>query len=772
MKRDIDFRAIEELFKQAEYPHLLEHEVYSLLKLMGVKTPEFLFVKKGSRVNFNNLSKFRTPKVVLKIVSPFIMHKSDVGGVLFVKNDPASVNKGIEKILHEVPKKFHDWIHTTDRDRKAEIKGVLICEAVEYENIGFGSEILLGLRNSREFGPVVSMGVGGLDVEYLTERMKEGKALSISSPFLLKDEEIPKALKPLAFYKKLTQEFRGKKAPLKKEKLWDIYARFQRLGAYFSNFSGRSETVIEEAEVNPFVMKGGELIPLDGLCRFSQARSFQRPRLYKQIKYLLEPQKIAILGVSKKMNIGHIILNNTLNRGFPRENITVIKPDTQEIEGCRCVNSVKDLPKAVDLMVLAISAEQSAQVMQEVIESRKVRSVILIPGGIGEKEGTKGIEEKIKSMLNDSRKNRKQTPIVNGGNCLGILSGPGKYDTTFIPEYKIYELPRKKTQKVGLAILSQSGAFMVSRMSQMENLEPVYAVSIGNQIDLTSSDYLNYLKDHEDIRVLAVYGEGFTDGDGLEFAKAAQEAVKAGKKIVFYKGGRTPEGRAATAGHTASVAGDYRVSRSVLNQAGVINAQTIDEFQSLTKALCFLKDKKVRGRRVALISNAGFECVIMSDSIQNNERLDLAHFSDLTASKLDKILKPLGINKIQDIRNPMDMTPVADDETFAECVKIILEDENVDCAVVSPLPMTPAMNTLEPSEFHSEDLSQKGSILGRLIEISENSDKPFVVIIDAGKIYDFMVERLEQALIPVFRKSDEAVFFMRRYINHSLTQFE
>ncbi len=769
---DIDYKKIEDLFQKAEYPSLLEHEVYTLLQLLGIKTPEFLFVREGNQVSSKQLKNLHTKKVVLKIVSPSIMHKSDVGGVVFVTNDPVSVNKGMERMLDEVPRRFQEWIHNKDKDIRAEIKGVLVCEAVEYENIGFGSEILLGLRNTREFGPVLSMGVGGLDVEYLTERMKEGKALSISSPFLLKDKEISETLKPLAFYDKLTQEFRGKKAVISGEKLKEIYKRFKELGAYFSNQSGKSRCMVEEAEVNPFVIRKGELVPLDGLCRISKAAKPQEPRPYQNIKYLLEPEKLAVLGVSKKMNIGHIILNNTLNRGFPRENITVIKPNTQEIEGCHCVDSVKDLPETVDLLVLAISAEQSAQVMQEVIESQKVRSVILIPGGIGEKEGTQGIEKEIKSMLQDQRKEQKPAPVVNGGNCLGILSRPGKYDTTFIPEYKIYDLPREKPQKVGLAILSQSGAFMVSRMSQMKNLEPVYAVSIGNQIDLTLSDYLKYLKDHKDIRVYAVYGEGFTDGDGLEFAKAAREAVKAGKTIVMYKGGRTPEGQSATAGHTASVAGDYRVSRSVLEQAGVLMADTIAEFQSFTKALCFLKDKKVRGRRVALISNAGFECVIMSDSIQNNERLDLAQFSDSTVSKLNKILEPLGINKIQDIGNPMDMTPVADDKTFAECVKVIFEDENVDCGVVSPLPMTPAMNTLKPSEFHSEDLDKKGSTPNQLIEISQNTDKPFVVSIDAGRIYDPLVDKLEKAFIPVFRKSDEAVFFMRKYINHSLAQVE
>jgi len=768
----IDFRGIEKLFESAEYDHLLEHEVYTLLKLMGIKTPGFLFMEKGKQVGSKDLLWFKTNNLVLKIVSPSIVHKSDVGGVFFVENDPASVNKGIEKMLKEVPRRYYEWGGDKEKDISDEIKGVLICEAVEYENIGFGSEILLGLRNSREFGPVVSMGAGGVDVEYISERMKEGKAVSISSPFLLEDDEISKALSSLAFYEKLVKGFRGKKALISERTLTDVYRRFKDLGAYFSSRSRKSGYVISEAEVNPFVIKDGELIPLDGLCRISRRLKSRESRPYQNIKYLLQPKTIAILGVSKKMNIGHIILNNTLGRGFPRENITVIKPGTKEIEGCRCVDSVKDLPEIAELLVLAISAEQSAEVMQDVIESQKVRSVILIPGGIGEKEGTKGIEKKIKSMLRNARKDRKLVPVVNGGNCLGILSGPGNYDTTFIPEYKIYKLPRKSPRKVGMALLSQSGAFMISRMSQMENLEPVYAVSIGNQIDLTSSDYLQYLKDHKGIQIFAVYCEGFTDGDGLEFARAAREAIRAGKKIVLYKGGRTPEGRSATAGHTASVAGDYRVSCSVLEQAGIFMTNTLSEFQSFTKGLCFLNDKKVRGRRVALISNAGFECVVMSDSIKNNERLEMARFSESTVSRINEILEPLGINKIQDVGNPMDLTPVADDETFCECVKAIMEDKNVDCAVVSPLPMTPAMNTLEASDFHSEDLDREGSTLERLIKISENTDKPFVVSIDAGRGYDSLADNLEEAFIPVFRKSDEAVVFLRKYINHSLARVE
>jgi len=310
---------------------------------------------------------------------------------------------------------------------------------------------------------------------------------------------------------------------------------------------------------------------------------------------------------------------------------------------------------------------------------------------------------------------------------------------------------------------------MASRMSQLPELAPEYGISIGNQIDLSLSDYLRYLKDDPEARILALYVEGFLPGDGLSLAEAAQEINRQeGKAVVVYKAGRSPEGQAATASHTASVAGDYLVSRAVFEQAGMIVAQDIDEFEDFVKNLCFLAGKKVQGRRVGLISNAGFECVIMSDNLAGEEYLELAALTEETKAKLTAILQPLGIDRLQDVRNPLDATPVADDRTFCACVEPILEDPNVDCAVVSPLPMSPAMNTLAPGELHREDLEREGSTPRRLAEIFKKTDKPFVVSIDSGKPYLPMIKLLETEGIPVFRRCDEAVVFMRKYIHHFL----
>jgi acyl-CoA synthetase (NDP forming) len=263
--------------------------------------------------------------------------------------------------------------------------------------------------------------------------------------------------------------------------------------------------------------------------------------------------------------------------------------------------------------------------------------------------------------------------------------------------------------------------------------------------------------------------EGFKPGDGHAFAAAVREITAAGRrKVLVYKAGRSPEGRAATSSHTASIAGDYPVFRAVLEQAGAIVAADIFEFESFMKALVFLEGKKVGGRRAGLMSNAGFECVVLADNLKDGAGLELAAFAPETQQKIISALHPLGIDRLQDVHNPLDVTPVADDAVFSECARAILEDPGVDCAVVSNVPMTPAEQTLPAGEGHREDFLRPESFARRIVEIFRAADKPFVVCIDAGELYTPLADFLESSGIPVFRRADEAVRFLRAYVGHKL----
>ncbi|MCK5641455.1 MAG: acetate--CoA ligase family protein, partial [Gammaproteobacteria bacterium] len=325
----INFDKINDVFRSAEKQgrnYLFEHEVYQILKIAGIKTPRCLFVKKGQRVLPKELESFKGDRLVVKVVAPVIVHKTDVGGIQFVRDNLREINSTCTKMLNTIPGKYQEWIKDFPetetkktlslQDIKNEIKGFLICEAVDYDKSGFGTELLMGIRNSREFGPIVTMGVGGVEIESLSERLREGKAVSIASPHILQKKDISRVLEPLAVYDKLVGKVRGKEALMTKEELTDTYYRFLQLAAYYSPHKTKHPYVIEDAEVNPFVVQRKKLIALDGLCRFSVHHKELKKRRFQEIGHLLKPKSIAIIGVSEKMNVGHIILNNILKEGF------------------------------------------------------------------------------------------------------------------------------------------------------------------------------------------------------------------------------------------------------------------------------------------------------------------------------------------------------------------------------------------------------------------------------------------------------------------------
>lgn len=737
-------KEIEKIFqkaKESKRNFLLEPEGYFILNKLQIDTPKYLFFESKDDLKREDLNIF-SEKIVLKIVSSKILHKSDVGGVQFLKNN-------YENILM----KISEW-----KKKFEGIDGYLICEFIDYENT-FGSEILIGSKYSNDFGPIITVSFGGIDTEYYA---KNFKSVSIFSSILKEKEKISKEIKESALGKKLFGRMRGQDILIDEKILIDYILKFMEISLYFSPY-GEGKLNILEFEVNPFIIKDGRLVALDFLLKFDEKKEIYFDRPIHKINNLLKPKNIAVVGVSEKsMNVGRIILRNILREGFPKEKIFCIKPNVNEIDGILCYPSIQELPEKVDLLVLAVDAMQLKDLINEAIEKDKAESMILIPGGFGEKEGTKEKAQEVKEKLKNLRKKGLKGPVLNGGNCLGIRSLPGKYDTFFIPEYK---LPLSNSKPMNFALISQSGAFLVSKMNKLSYLNPIYSISLGNQIDLTISDYFEFLKDDPDLHLYAFYVEGFQEGDGLRFAKILKEVKMSGKITLIYKAGKTAEGQKATSGHTASIAGDWLTSKEILEKEGAIFAENIEDFEDLIQIFLFLKDKKINGRKIGLVSNAGFECVSMADNISNFE---VSKFSKDTEKKLLEIFKKMKIDTIVDIHNPLDLTPMTNDQGYKEIIKILAEDENIDCLMIGAVPLTPALNTLEKGEKHKEDFEREGSLANNIIEIKNKYSKPFIIIVDGGKEYDPFLYYLKKNQIPAFKSAEKAMKNFSKYINYFL----
>jgi acyl-CoA synthetase (NDP forming) len=353
--------------------------------------------------------------------------------------------------------------------------------------------------------------------------------------------------------------------------------------------------------------------------------------------------------------------------------------------------------------------------------------------------------------------------VFIGGNSLGVVSHPGRFDTMFIPETK---LPKSRGDHARRAcFVSQSGAYIIANLSRMPWLDPAYALSIGNQIDLTAADLLTYLKDDPSLEVFAVYMEGFQPGDGLAFAQAVQDTVALGKDVVFYKAGRTSEGRSATAGHTASVAGDYAVCEAALEEAGAFVASDFNQFADLLRVCVHLRGRDATGRDVVAMSNAGFEAVGMADNLScGRVRLRLARFGAATAGALAAALEEHRLAGLVDVKNPFDVTPMASDEAYAELVDQILADDGVAGVVAGIVPLTPAMQTLPAGDGHRESIDDAGSICSLLPEVAARHSKPLLAVVDSGALFDPMERALEAGGLPVFRSADRAMRALARWI--------
>jgi acyl-CoA synthetase (NDP forming) len=510
---------------------------------------------------------------------------------------------------------------------------------------------------------------------------------------------------------------------------------------------------IAELEINPLVAAAEGPVALDALIRIGKAEHHPPARRpLSKLKHLLEPRTIAVVGVSETAATpGRLILRNVLASGYPADRVRVVKPGATEIEGVACVPDLVSLPEPADLCVVAVPASSVPALVAEAIATQRAQSLVVIPGGLGEREGTEALEREVRARLAAVRRTPWRGPVLVGGNSLGIRSAPGGYDTTFIPSHK---MPRPAGSAAPVAILAQSGAFAFARWSRQPGLDPRYLLSVGNQTDLTMGDYLTYLRGDPEVRLFACYVEGFRPLDGRQWLDAARAIVAEGRSVLLFRNARTPPGIAAGASHTAAIAGDYEILRELAREAGVVVADTLEEFDDFLHLFSAFAHRPPAGTRLGAVSNAGFECVALGDA---PAPLDLAALRAGTVARIEGLLAAARLEGVVQVRHPMDLTPTMPDAGFAEVVRAVLEDDGVDLGVVGCVPLTPMLQTLPPDPARDEDCGRPDAVAALLGAVRRDIAKPWVAVVDAGGAYDPFAGLLERHGIPTFRTVDRAL---------------
>jgi acyl-CoA synthetase (NDP forming) len=627
-------------------------------------------------------------------------------------------------------------------------------------------DLRISLDHTREFGMVISAGVGGLDAGLDEGNFRQDRAAVYAAAELTDAAGFLRLFRRTLAYQRLAMISSRDGLPLPDQALQTCFETLLALAGASANPD--APFVLRSLELNP-VHVGSGLSATQARCEFGAQPGARLPRPIAKIDKLIHPKSIGIIGVSStNMNFGRIILKNLMGSDYSKERLCIIRPGETEIDGVRCVESLKALDGKLDLLIVAVAASAVYELVDEIIETDAVESVMLIPGSLGETKASREPAAALAQRINAAHGKPGGGPVFLGANCLGVVSHPGSYDSWFIPLERLPKPPKKAERNS--VMLSQSGAFMITRISQNPWLDPRYMLALGNQTDLTHGDMLNYFAELPEIETIGIYIEGFKDLDGLDFARAVRKAVVGGKQVVVYKSGKTAPGMGGVMGHTASIAGGPVLFDSVVRQAGAIVAEDFNSFDDLFYIAGALHGKKIGGNRLGAISGAGFEAVGMADFIESATfAMEMGALDTGTVSRLEEILKAKKLDALVEVRNPIDINPGADDEAHLQIVEAFLQDPEIDAVVVGLDPTAPSVRALESSKLRPGfDITDPKSTVHLMPPLVARNDKPVIGIVDGGQLYDAMAARLMDQGVCIFRNCARGTKALVRYIEARL----
>ncbi len=450
------------------------------------------------------------------------------------------------------------------------------------------------------------------------------------------------------------------------------------------------------------------------------------------LKPMLKPRSVAIVGASRDPDkVGHVILQNYLNAGFPGRLYPVNKT-ADKILGLKAYASVLDIKERLDLVVIAVPAPAVPAVMEECGKAG-VKAAVVVSGGFAE-VGNADLQAQLVSIAD------RYGIATLGPNCLGVMDPRSRVDTLFLPTYKL-----SKPQIGGVSFMAQSGAVgsTVLDLISGEGFGLSKFISYGNAAQVDEVDILDYLADDPETNVIVMYIEGIKRG--REFIAAAKRAG-AIKPVIVLKAGKTAAGVKAAHSHTAALAGDYEVQESIFRQAGFIIADDLSDL--LYYAKIFEAEPEPKGPRVAIVTNGGGAGVLTTDALGASGILSMAEFTRQTSEALRKAMPPL-VN----IANPLDLAGDAGEERYDKALAALESDANVDMIIVIMLFQTPGADSASAA---------------KLIAYKDRSEKPMIVI-SIGAGYTEMHKRMmESAGLPVYDSPADAAAALAALYRYSL----
>ncbi len=662
---------------------ITEEIAKDILTDYNIKVPHFALVKdvENAVKEANSLGY----PLVAKIVSPQILHKTDVGGVKIDLKNEEDVKSAFNDMYERLSKEYN-------------VKGILLEKMVPK-----GVEMIVGLQNDPQFGPVIMVGLGGIftelfkDVSFRVLPITKGDAMEMI-------EELQG--------KMLLKGYRGSQ-PINLDMLSNALVNIGKLGFDISPY-------YESIDFNPIIVYPDSYYVADAKILLSDTPKYDiistaQPNS-AHMDLFFNAKSIALIGASPEVGkVGNSVLESLVKHDYKGKVFPVNAKGYPEIMGLKSYKSLDGISEPIDVVVVTVDLKFVPDLLK-ICGQKKIHNVVIISGGGKELGGERAeIEQQIKDL------SAKLDIRIIGPNCIGMFNGENRLDCAFQGHERML---RPKNGNV--AFLSQSGTIGIAFMEHSAPFGMSKMISYGNRSDVDEADMIWYLSEDPQTKVIGLYVEGL--GDGRKFVNTAKKVISERKKpIVVFKNGRTTRGAKQAASHTGSLGGTYTVVKGTFSQSGIISVDSYDELTASLKVLSWQPIPK--GNKVAMVTNGAGPIIAAIDQFERLG-LEVANLGDQSISAFKSHYPPTYV-----IGNPCDITGSANAADYKFAIQTFMDDPNVD--IVMPW-------------FVFQDDPLEEDIIEILAEFNKQRKKPILIGALGGPFTQKMANKLEENQIPVY----------------------
>jgi 3-hydroxypropionyl-CoA synthetase (ADP-forming) len=672
---------------------ITEELAKQVLTEYGVKVPKYALVKSADEAGAQ--AQAVGYPLVAKIVSPQILHKTDVKGVKVGLQNEASVRETFDDMYGRLSKQYN-------------VKGVLLEKMAG----SGGVELIVGLQNDPQFGPVIMAGIGGIYTEVFKD--VSFRVLPITKEDAVSMVEDLKG-------SKILKGFRGMPA-VNMDMLATALVNIGRFGTEMAPY-------YESIDFNPVIFYENDYVVVDAKILLREKPDLEIiSKAQPDSEYMdlfFNAKSVALIGASPEAGkVGNSVLESMVKHDYKGKVYPVNAKGYTEIMGIKAYKSLDEIPDKIDLVVVTVDLRFVPDLLKSA-SKKGIHNFVVISGGGKELGGERAaIEAQIKELSKSLRIR------IIGPNCIGMFNGENRLDCAFQGHARMI---RPKNGNV--AFLSQSGTVGIAFMESSDAFGMSKMISYGNRSDVDEADMIWYLAEDPQTKVVGLYVEGL--GDGRKFMNTAKKVIKErSKPIVVFKNGRSTRGAKQAASHTGSLGGSHVVVKGALDQAGIIS---VDSYEELTAALKALNWQPVpRGGRVAMVTNGAGPIIAAIDQF---ERLGL-QVAELTEQSKKSLREHYPPTYVIQSGNPCDITGSANADDYRFAIQTYMDDPNVD--IVMPW-------------FVFQDDPLEETIVDVLASFQKQKKKPILVGAMGGPFTQKIAQRIEDANVPVYLSVTEWV---------------